>query len=665
MFVTVARHSNPLWGAVFGVLLTSVSWGDVRLPGLVSDNMVLQRDAKINLWGWAEPGELVRIAFHGVQVKAKADKNGRWTVPVGPFDAGGPYEMTVKGKNSLLIHNVLLGDVWLASGQSNMEFPLRKDGNFGGVENADREIAEADFPKIRLFKVHHKVALKPQKDVEADTWMAAMPETVGSFSAVAYLFGRELHQRYHVPIGLIESNWGGTAAEAWVSEASLKSFQDFRESIESLKRIDEKSAAAEYDQYVKQKTAWDEQHATEDRGRVDGRNFWAEVNFNDAVWPTIVEPQTKPHEELKGFDGTVWYRKSVDLPKEYEGKELHLNLGPAVQHDTTYFNGERIGETQGWGDPPREYVVPARLVKAGRNVIAVRMTGGEGYVGLFGEADKMNLEIGKTTIPLAGMWSYQTGTDLSALPKPTALAKLNVLPITSTLLFNGMIAPLTPYRIRGVIWYQGESNADRPSQYRTLFPALIQDWRSHWGYQVPFLFVQLAGFRPNKPEPAEYPWAELREAQSMTLSLPHTGMATAVDVGDEADVHPKDKQAVAHRLALAAAHVTYGEHLIFSGPAYQSMKIDGPTIRLKFSSVGSGLLIKDKYGYGRGFEIAGTDGKFVWAQARIDGNDVLVSSESIQQPVAVRYDWSNTPDGNLFNKEGLPALPFRTDAPAQ
>ena len=491
-----------VWVAVIGLLATGLALGNVRLPALIGDNMVLQRNAKIVLWGWADPGEHVGIAFHGEKLKAKTDRAGRWSTFAGPFTAGGPFDLVVTGKNRLELHNVLIGDVWLASGQSNMEFPLKSEGDFGGVYNAEREIAGASFPQIRLLKVHRKIALRPAEDVEADPWTAVTPETVGSFSAVAYLFGRELHRRYGVPIGLIETNWGGTVAEAWVSEGSLKSFPEFRQSIESLKRVGEKSAGEEYDQYVKQKAS---------------------------------------------RDG----------------------------------------------------------------------------------------------------------------------AKLNSDPNKPTVLFNGMINPLVQFRIKGIIWYQGEANAmaNRSTQYRTLFPALIEDWRTHWGYEVPFLFVQLAGFGPNKPEPAEYPWADLREAQSMTLSLPHTGMATAIDIGDEKDIHPKDKQDVAHRLVLAAAKTVYGENLAYSGPVYQSMAAEGNRIRIKFSQLASGLLIKDKYGYVRGFEIAGSDGKFVWAQAVKDGDDIVVFNEAVRQPGAVRYDWSNTPDGNLYNTADLPAIPFRTDAP--
>ena len=382
--------------------------------------------------------------------------------------------MTVSGKNTVVLHDVLVGDVWLASGQSNMEFPLEGTGKWKtGVYNAETEISAANFPQVRLFQVHQRVGSTPAQDVDADGWVAATPETVGNFSAVAYLFGRELHQRYRIPVGLIEADWGGTLAEAWTSEAGLKAFPELQ--------------------------------------------------------------QSKP------------------------------------------------------------------------------------------------------------------GSD----------------PNRPTVLFNGMIDPLSHFRIKGVIWYQGEANAmdDRSAQYRRLFPALIEDWRSHWGYGVPFLFVQLAGYGHNELEPAEYSWADLREAQSMTLSLPDTGMATAIDIGDENDIHPKDKQDVAHRLVLAAAHVVYGDNVVYSGPTYQSMRIEGNHIRIKFSNIGSGLLIKDKYGYCRGFEIAAANGKFRWAQAQKEGDDVVVFNDAVSQPVAVRYDWSNTPDGSVYNKEGLPAPPFRTDAP--
>jgi sialate O-acetylesterase len=656
------------WVAVIGFFEASLAFANVRLPKLISDNMVLQRDTKIALWGWAEPGEQVTITFHGQHLKSKTDKNGRWSTSAGPFAAGGPYDLVVTGKNQLELHNILVGDVWLASGQSNMEFPLKPGTEewMTGVNNYAHEAASADFPQIRLFKVHRKFALHPQQDVqEADGWTSVTPTSVANFSAVAYLFGRELHQRYHVPVGLIESSWAGTVAEAWVSEESLRPFLDFQKSIDQLKVIDEKAAIAEYQQYLKRKTDWDRVHGSDDLGRSGGRDLWAAPELNTATWPQVGEPQTNVIDALKGFDGVVWFRKAVYLPAPFAGKDLLLQLPGAYKSDETFFNGMKIGETEA-GDKAKEYVVPGKLVKAGSNIIAIRLRGGDGFVGLYGDPDKLDLEAGDQAISLAGTWSYEPATDLSGLPRPSMYSKFSSDPNTATLLFNGMIAPLVPYKIKGVIWYQGESNADdetRSAQYRTLFPALIQDWRKQWRYAFPFLYVQLAGFQPNKDEPAEYSWAELREAQAMALALPATGMATAVDIGDQNDIHPRDKQSVAHRLALAAATVAYGENIVDSGPVFKSMQIEGSQIRVKFSSLGSGLRVHDKYGYARGFSLAAADGKFKWAQARQDGDDIVVSNSAIQQPTAVRYDWSNTPDGNVYNKEGLPALPFRSDAP--
>jgi len=650
------------------ILGTGATLADVRLPRLVGENMVLQRDSKLLLWGWGNPGEIVTLEFHGQRITTKSDTHGRWSASLGPFGAGGPYEMLVKGKNSIRLKNLLIGDVWLASGQSNMEASVGPaDWGWKGVNNADVEIAAAQFPQIRLFKVHRRIALQPTVDAEADGWSPVTPTSVTSFSAVAYFFGRELHQRYHIPIGLIDSSWGGTVAEAWVSEDSLKNqFPEFRQSIDSLKNIDEPAAIAEDQKYLKAKPEWYNQHGAEDRGRVDGLNLWAAQNLPTANWETIDEPQTKAEEGLKGFDGVVWFRKEIDLAPGDAGKDLKLHLAYAYKDDTTFFNGQKIGATQGGGDKPKptDYLVPGKLVRSGRNIIVVRIKGSNGSVGLYSDdLHKPEVVIGDKVISLAGQWLYQPGPDITGLPVPSKYSKLKEDPNTATLLFNGMIAPLTTYRIKGSIWYQGESNAieKRSAQYRKLFPALILDWRKQWGYEFPFLFVQLAGWPPPPgEEPEESSFAELREAQEMTLSLPATGMASAVDQPED---HPTDKQTVAHRLALTAAAAVYGEHIVDSGPVYKSMQIEGSQIRITFSNVESGLLVKDKYGAIRGFEIAAADGKFHWAQARREGQEIVVFNDSVSQPVAVRYDWMNTPEGNLFNAEGLPATPFRTDAP--
>jgi sialate O-acetylesterase len=659
------------WAVAALVLLigADAAQSEIRLPKLVGDHMVLQRDAPVRLWGWAEPGEPVQIDFQGLRVTARAAADGRWEAVIGPYSAGGPYEMSLHGRNQITLHDILIGDVWLASGQSNMEFPLQRGEAawMTGVNHAASELANANHPRIRLFHVHHKIALQPAVDVEADPWTAATADTVGPFSAVAYLFGRELHERYQIPIGLIESNWGGTLAEAWVSGGGLKSFPEFQRQLDGLSHVDARAGADEVAAYTRARAGWSASHGSDDRGRNGGRDLWVAPDFDDRAWPRIAEPQTRREAALKGFDGAVWFRKAVELPGALQGQTLLLHLAGSVNHDDTYFNGEKIGETQGW-DRPREYLVPGRLVRGGRNVIVVRQTGLDGYLGMFCEPENLKLEAGGTAIPLAGEWAYQPGPDLSGLPAPPAFVAIASDLNSPTVLFNGMIAPLTPYRIKGAIWYQGESNAGdlrQAEQYRTLFPALIEDWRSRWGYPLPFLFVQLAGFGPNRPEPAEYPWAILREAQAMTLALPHTGMATAVDLGDEHDIHPRNKQDLAHRLALVAAKQVYGENLVDSGPAYRSMAVEGDRIRIRFSGLGSGWVVRDRYGYVRGFEIAGADGRFAWAQARREGGDIVVFAAAVPKPVAVRYDWSNTPDGNLYNQEGFPALPFRTGGPGR
>jgi sialate O-acetylesterase len=642
---------------------------DVTLPKLIGDHMVLQRDTRLVVWGWAQPQEHIRIDFRGKRVTTRADRKGRWSATIGAFQAGGPYDMVVVGQNQIVLHDILIGDVWLASGQSNMEVSLGPDesGGWKGVNDSEREIAAAYFPDIRLFKVHRKIGLAPAADVDAGTWTPVTPASARGFSAVAYFFGRELHQRYHVPVGLIDSSWGGTVAEAWVSEGSLKQFPEFQPSIDSLKSIDEPAAIAEDQKYHKARSEWYERHGAEDRGRVDGVDLWAASDLAVTNWATIDEPQTKAEDSLKGFDGVVWLRKEVELPSEEAGKDIKLHLAYAYKDDTTFFNGQKLGESQGGGDKPKptEYLVPGNRVRTGRNVIVVRLKGSDGFVGLFSDdLNKPQVAVGDRVISLAGKWLYQPGPDLYDLPAPSKYSKLKGDPNTATLLFNGMVAPLVSYMIRGVIWYQGESNAidNRSAQYRTLFPALIKDWRRHWGYQFPFLFVQLAGWppMPDGQEPGESPFAELREAQSMALALPATAMATAIDQPED---HPKDKQTVGHRLLLAAAKTVYGEDVVHSGPVFKSMQIEGNQIRIRFSSVGSGLQVRGKYGYARGFEIAGADGKFQWAQARQDGGEIVVLGTDLQRPVAVRYDWSNTPDGNLYNAEGLPALPFRTDEP--
>ena len=630
--------------------------GNVRLPKLVGDHMVLQRDVQLPIWGWADKGEAVKVTFRGKQYSAKPDATGKWTVTLPATAAGGPYDLTVQGKNTIRVQDILVGDVWLGSGQSNMEWNLAST-----VNNYQQEIANADFPKIRLFNVPDAIALQPQQEVSGDGWKLCSPATVAGFSAVAYFFGRALHQQYDVPIGLITTDWGGTPAEAWTSGAALRPFSAFASSLAAVEK--EKATFAqqqrEYQEYREKLAVWQRSFAVRDRGYLPNGKTWADLDVDVSTWPTMTLPGLwETSSVLPNYDGVVWFRKEITVAAADAGKPLTLYLGPIDDADTTWFNGVKVGTTNGYSTL-RVYNVPGNLVKEGRNVIAIRVldTGGGG--GVYGNESKLQALIGYKSVSLAGKWSYQTAYDIRTLPQPPAFIFDQNAPTT---LYNAMIAPLIPYAIKGAIWYQGESNTERAYQYRSLFPAMIKDWRQRWGYDFPFLFVQLANFMEDKEQPADYAWAELREAQTMALSLPHTGMAVAIDIGDIHDIHPRNKQDVGKRLALAARKVAYGEtNVVYLGPTYESISVEGNRVRIKFKNLGSGLWIKDKYGYVRGFAVAGADKKFTWAKGYQEGDAIVVYSETVKSPIAIRYNWSNSPDGNVYNREGLPAGPFRTD----
>jgi sialate O-acetylesterase len=624
---------------------------DVRLPKLVGDNMVLQQNTRLPLWGWAAPGEKVTVSFQGQKLSAKAGKDGKWTVTLSPVPAGGPYQMTIQGKNTIQIKDILVGEVWLASGQSNMEWRLSSN-----VNNFKQEIANADFPQIRLIDVNNAVAFRPLTEMESDGWKVCSPQTAGGFSAVAYFFARDLHQRYKVPIGLVTSEWGGTPAEAWTSGPALKAFPEFGKQVAEMEN-DKSDLTKQITEYNLKREAWLKSVGDRDRGYMAGGKTWADADFDASAWKKMQLPSLwEDKNVLPDYDGVVWLRKELQVPADAAGKPITLHLASIDDTDSTSFNGRKVGSTTGY-NVLRVYTVPGELVKAGRNVIAVRVVDTGGGGGIYGDEKELYASVGGKNIPLTGDWSYQAAVDVTDMPKAPFTSALQNSPAT---LFNAMIAPLIPYAIKGAIWYQGESNAGRA--YRTLFPAMIKDWRSRWGYDFPFLFVQLANYMKDKDQPADYEWAELREAQTMTLSLPNTGMAVTIDIGDPNDIHPLNKLDVGLRLAMAARKVAYGEKdAVYSGPTYASMTTEGGKVRVKFANTGSGLVVRDKYGYVRGFSVAGADKKFVWAKGYQDGNDLILYSDEVKNPVAVRYGWSNNPEGNIYNKEGLPAVPFRTD----
>lgn len=635
--------------------MSSVLKANIKLPALVGNNMVLQRDHNINIWGWADPEENLSVEFQGKQFVASADKDGKWKLTLPAYPAGGPFTMRLKGKDTIELTNILIGDVWLASGQSNMEWALEN------IKNAKEEIQNANFPQIRLFTVAKEYDFKPREDVKSKGWEACSSEKVPKFSAIAFLFGRKIHQEINVPVGLIFSAWGGTTAEAWMSPDGLKEVPSFKEKLNALSN----AGADKYNAFKAKKEAWLKENDKIDRGRMSNATPWSAIDLNTADWSAMNQPaQWATNKDLKGYCGTVWFRKEIEVSAQDMGKPLELSFGVILMTDSVFVNGQFVGTTTGFSQK-RKYKVPADLVKQGKNLIVVRIKGVQTFGGMADSPTEMYAQIGETKISLEDKWLYKTAPDISDFPYDINFSEFTpMMPTVPLVLHNAMIAPVVQYPIKGVIWYQGESNADDMDEalnYYSLFPALIKDWRREWGYDFPFLFVQLAGYQPDKPEPADYAWAHLREAQFKTLSLPNTCMATAIDIGEVGDIHPKNKQDVANRLVLAAKKVAYQKDVVYSGPVLKSMTIEGNKLRLRFENVGSGFLIKDKYAYPKGFAIAGTDKNFVWAKAIVEGNDIVVYADNVQQPMAVRYNWGNSPDGNIYNKENLPAVPFRTD----
>ncbi len=657
----------------------------LKLPAVFSDHMVLQRGSSVPLWGWAEPGEKIGVQLNGQTASAIADANGRWRLALDlSKQPDGPFDLTITGKTQIVIRDVLIGQVWLCSGQSNMEFPMRE------ALDAPREIAASNNPLIRQFLVDRATALDPQTDLTG-RWDEASPATTGRFSAVAYYFARRLQKELGVPIGIINSSYGGTLAEGWISIDAMRTDAE-------LKKLAESQTEA-MRQYYADLDAWEAKYNRVDsnnRGYAEG---WALPEMDTADWKRVKVPGRLTEMGMPG-KGVVWLRRDVELPPAWAGRQLNILLGHPEDLMTVYFNGEPVGRIDhGTSYHLRQNYscwVPAERVHMGRNTIALRLVSQTGPGG-FVDPKPINMvleHINGGRVPLAGDWLAKTEVAWPPLEE-AAIKALVVCPNfnsrdfaprnVATVLYNAQINPLVSYRIAGALWYQGEGNTPRGLQYRRILPLLIQDWRSRWGQgDFPFYIVQLPNLYPKQSQPAEsHHWTELREAQFLTWQrVPNTGLAVTIELGEADNVHPRDKREVGQRLALIALANTYGRDIEYSGPVYQSMAIEGNKVRIRFTHLGGGLVARalpetyiikgsqteklippNPNSQLQGFAISGTDGKWVWANAAIEGDSVVVHSPAVAVPTAIRYAWADNPTCNLYNQAGLPAVPFRTDVP--
>lgn len=618
----------------------------IELPQVFGDGAVVQRDQPMRIWGWSAPAAHLQVQFDHSKTAVTADAEGRWSVVLPAHAAGGPFELSVRsGKDETVSHDLLVGDVYLASGQSNMEFELYKAGN------AAAAIAHATDGAIRQIKIPDSWSVRPVEHLPASHWVAASPATAGQFSAVAYFFAREIRADQHVPIGIINDNWGGSRIEPWMDATTAGVAP---EAIEA--RIHrEDGAQAKLLAATRQVLArWPSVLGV--TAAPSGQARYAAADLDEHGWVPIAVPSLWESAGYEGMDGVAWYRTHFQLSAAEAAKGVTLELGMIDDSDVTWVNGRLVGHIDDGWNRPRHYRVPASALHAGRNTLAIRVDDLGAGGGVYGEPSDLAIRPdGARRRAFAGPWLFR--------PEAVRLVPVENRNQIPTLLYNKMIHPLLPLAIRGVLWYQGEANAADADAfvYRDQFKALIRQWRHDFQQpDLPFLWVQLANFRQGTDTATTSGWAMLRESQSAALALPHTAQAVTIDVGDPDTIHPTNKQAVGHRLALAARQVIYGESLVYSGPLYRAMTVEGHAIRLHFVTAGSALRVRGEAL--AGFTIAGADRHFHPARARIDGDDVVVQAADVDAPVAVRYGWSENPaDANLLNAAGLPASPFRTD----
>ena len=626
---------------IFIVLAVHSLQAQLSVAEIFTDHMVIQRGEVVPVWGWSEPGDQITVRFQDEEVETSAEKDGSWHAELPPFAAGGPYTLHIQGPSETITYtDILVGDVWLCSGQSNMEWIV------ANANNAENEIANSDHPLIRHYKVEHTWSKEKEVHLDGGPWQVASPETTGEFTAVGYFFARELQKDINVPIGLLHSSWGGSRIEPWMRAETVREYIN-----------------GDLDTFFEEKEK--ERMETENRLKSkigplpDEKEFNAAMmpGYEDSSWETMNLPGLWEGSGYNGLDGVAWLRKEFNLSDSEAANDVVLDLAMIDDSDQTYVNGKLVGETINRYSEHREYKVPSAVLQPGLNVILIRVedTGGGG--GVHGGSADMHYTSSDGEHSLAGAWKFK----VAEISQIVAGMQPNQTP---TVLYNKMIHPIIHFPIKGVLWYQGESNANSPEDaaiYSDQFKAMITDWRELWGIgEFPFLWVQLANFMAPDAEPAESNWAILRESQSAALELPNTAEAVIIDIGEADDIHPRNKQDVGYRLSLAARRIAYGEDIVYSGPVVDKARLDGNKVELTFEHTGSGLTVPDGGNTVQGFAIAGKDGNFVWAEARIVDGKVEVWSDNIEKPASVRYAWGNNPDkANLYNAEGLPARPFR------
>ena len=640
---------------LFSSIISVMVSAQVRLPQLVSDGMVLQRDQKINIWGWASPGEKLKVNFKDKAYKATASQDGKWMLQMPAQKAGGPYSLTIDASNHIKLNDILIGDVWFCAGQSNMVTPMERV-----KEKYPDEIANANYPHIRNFFIPTASdVVKEHDDLPPGKWMAATPANVLNFGAVSYFMAKQLHLKYHVPIGIINSSVGGTPIQAWISKNGYNELPAY---ANRLKQFSDTAFVNKINRPVMPRANNATPFVQQDKGLTESVK-WFDNAYVPDNWHKFWLPGYWADQGVRGLNGVVWFRKEVEVPASMAGKPAKLFVGRIIDADETYLNGVKVGNIT-YQYPPRRYDVPTGLLKAGKNTIVVRVTNTFGKGG-FVPDKRYELTNGTTTIDIRGDWLYKVGQVFKPLRRSMGDSESGFAFSAQnepTGLYNTMVAPAINYNIKGFVWYQGESNTGNGKEYSSLLRALIGDWRSKWHIEnLPFITIQLPNYGDTEYSPVESQTAELRDGQLKSLEIPKTAVVVTIDLGEWNDIHPLNKKDVGDRVALAAEKLAYGEtKLISSGPLYESATVEGNKIVVSFSNVGSGLMSKGRKLMR--FAIAGADKQFVWADAQIEGDKIVVSSPEVAEPKYVRYAWADNPDGaNFYNKEGLPASPFRTD----